>query len=63
MKLKKAPEFMEIAGYINTKPIKLSDFNGKVVPIVHTINKNLILEPITSWVPTYCLDKSTYQKL
>jgi thiol-disulfide isomerase/thioredoxin len=31
---KKAPEFTEITGYINTKPIKLSDLKGKVV-LVH----------------------------
>ena len=32
--LKKAPDFAEITGYINTDPVKLGDLNGKVV-LVH----------------------------
>ena len=32
--LKKAPEFTQVTGYINTNPIKLSDLRGKVV-LVH----------------------------
>ncbi len=31
---KKAPEFSNVTGYINTNPIKLSDLKGKVV-LVH----------------------------
>jgi thiol-disulfide isomerase/thioredoxin len=31
---KKAPEFTQVTGYVNTNPIKLSDFKGKVV-LVH----------------------------
>lgn len=29
---KKAPEFTQVTGYINTNPIKLSDLKGKVSP-------------------------------
>ena len=31
---KKAPEFMQVTGYVNTNPIKLSELRGKVV-LVH----------------------------
>lgn len=30
---KKAPEFMQVTGYVNTNPIKLSDLKGKVVSV------------------------------
>ncbi len=54
---KKAPDFSQITGYINTKPIKLADLNGKIV-LVHfwtfdCINCKHTIPYLNEWYQKY----------
>ncbi len=54
---KKAPDFAQITGYINTEPIKLADLNGKVI-LVHfwtfdCINCKHTIPYLNNWYQKY----------